>query len=85
MSVFTIQPHGRLQDWVAHYKGYFREEGLAYTLNVRDLTLGGAPPAPGGESPPGAVADVMAGAFESYEAGQGRKGVDAGDISCACH
>ena len=30
MEKFTIQPHGRLQEWIAHEKGYFRDEGLDY-------------------------------------------------------
>ena len=30
MSKFRIQPHGRLQEWVAEEKGYFRDEGLDY-------------------------------------------------------
>mgnify|MGYP001231662481 CR=1 FL=1 len=34
MNKFTIQPHGRLNDWVADEKGYFAEEGLDYFLNV---------------------------------------------------
>ena len=85
MSVFTIQPHGRLQEWVAHEKGYFRDEGLDYALNMSDRALGVASPAPAVEARTGEIADVMAGAFESYEEGQGRKGADAGDISCACH
>ena len=28
MEKFIIQPHGRLQEWIAHEKGYFRDEGL---------------------------------------------------------
>ena len=28
MTDFVIRPHGRLHDWIAHEKGYFREEGL---------------------------------------------------------
>jgi hypothetical protein len=27
---FVIQPHFRLQEWVAKEKGYFAEEGLDY-------------------------------------------------------
>ena len=27
MAKFMIQPHGRLQEWIAHEKGYFRDEG----------------------------------------------------------
>ena len=34
MSKFIIQPHGRLNDWVEEEKGYFRDEGLDYDLNV---------------------------------------------------
>lgn len=30
MAKFTIQPHGRLQEWIAHEKGYFRDAGLDY-------------------------------------------------------
>ena len=29
MNKFTIQPHGRLQEWIAHEKGYFRDEGIS--------------------------------------------------------
>lgn len=32
-----IMPHGRLQEWVAEEKGYFKEEGLDYVF-VEDLT-----------------------------------------------
>jgi len=34
MAKFIIQPHGRLNDWVAEEKGYFTAEGLDYALNV---------------------------------------------------
>ena len=34
MARFIIQPHGRLNDWVADEKGYFADEGLDYELNV---------------------------------------------------
>ena len=34
MTKFIIQPHGRLNDWVAEEKGYFAAEGLDYELNV---------------------------------------------------
>ena len=32
MGPFKIQPHSRLQEWVADEKRYFREEGLELTL-----------------------------------------------------
>ena len=31
---FIIEPHFRLQEWVAEEKGYFREEGLDYVFQV---------------------------------------------------
>ena len=79
MTKFIIQPHGRLQEWIADEKGFFREEGLDYefqrgpssdTKKVVDVA--------------GNVSDLKSGAFESYEKGGGNKGVKS-DISCACH
>jgi hypothetical protein len=79
MAKFTIQPHGRLQEWIAHEKGYFLDAGLNYEfrggLSVEckkevDAT--------------GKIVDVFSGAFESYEQGKGNKGIKS-DISCACH
>ena len=29
---FVIQPHFRLQEWVADEKGYFRDAGIAVTM-----------------------------------------------------
>jgi hypothetical protein len=79
MGKFIIQPHGRLQEWIAHQKGYFAAEGLDYEFKgglsaerKKQLDAGGK------------VGDVMSGAFESYRAGGGNKGVKS-DISCACH
>src|SRR6185369_15441966 len=83
MSRLVIQPHGRLNDWVADEKGYFRDLGLDYEINLSAAernsqtasALKGAAPIP----------DIVSGAFESYREGHGRKGDDAGDVSCACH
>jgi hypothetical protein len=36
MPEFVIRPHGRLHDWVAHEKGYFRNEGLSW-IHERDI------------------------------------------------
>ena len=86
MSKFVIQPHGRLNDWVADEKGYFRAEGLDYvlsTLNTEDDRAARHKMA--ATAPNNPVPDVIAGAFESYTEGHGRKGEGAGDISCACH
>jgi hypothetical protein len=59
MGTFTIQPHGRLQEWIADEKGYFHDAGLDYTLNIRDRTLGGGVPVPVVPDQPGAVAIVF--------------------------
>ncbi len=83
MTKFTIQPHGRLNDWVAEEKGYFREEGLDYALDTDDEYA--TTPKPVAVESAAQIDEVFSGAFESYQDGHGRKGEDAGDISCACH
>ena len=79
MAKFTIQPHGRLQEWIAHEQGYFRDAGLDYEFRgglsaerKKEVDAGGR------------ITDVFSGAFESYRQGKGNKGVKS-DISCACH
>src|SRR5262245_30152988 len=69
MSKFVIEPHFRLQEWVAEEKDYFRDEGLDYIF--RETV----------QSTEGGVHDTgdRVGAFQSFE--EGRKC----DISCACH
>ena len=81
MARFVIQPHGRLQDWVADENGYFRDEGLDYEISGDGIYPERRKPV---NPDTGALADVTHGAFESYEAGQGNKG-ERSDISCACH
>jgi hypothetical protein len=79
LDKFIIQPHGRLQEWIAHEKGYFRAQGLDYEF------MGGLSAARKKQVDAGGkVIDVMSGAFESYRQGGGNKGVRS-DISCACH
>ena len=79
MGKFTIQPHGRLQEWIADERGYFREEGLDY-----EFSYGLSAASQKELDASGAVAEVRSGAFESYKHGGGNKGVKS-DISCACH
>jgi ABC-type nitrate/sulfonate/bicarbonate transport system substrate-binding protein len=79
MAKFTIQPHGRLQEWIADEKGYFRAEGLDYELG-HGLSAASEKKL----DPSGVVAEIRSGAFESYRQGGGNKGVKS-DISCACH
>jgi NitT/TauT family transport system substrate-binding protein len=79
MAKFVIQPHGRLQEWIAHEKGYFRAEGLDY-----EFLRGPSADSKKVVDASGKVPDLMAGAFESYKDAGGNKGVKS-DISCACH
>jgi NitT/TauT family transport system substrate-binding protein len=75
MAKFIIQPHTRIQEWVALEKGYFADEGLDYELEesfaakFKNPTLRQA----------GAPAEIKAGAYEMMEAGR------SCDISSACH
>jgi hypothetical protein len=83
MTKLVIQPHGRLNDWVADEKGYFSEEGLEYELNVEGSRKN--TPRLSGVDSPVPLGDIRFGAFERYAEGHGRKGEGAGDVSCACH
>jgi hypothetical protein len=69
MPKFVIQPHFRLQEWVAEEKGYFKAEGLEYIFREEV------------QATDGKVHDKGAkvGAYQSLE--KGRKS----DVSCACH
>jgi NitT/TauT family transport system substrate-binding protein len=89
MRPFKIQPHSRLQEWVAEEQGYFRDEGLDYifhvpgsgpdamgvgrTYHIQGTTNGSV------QSTEEAPSDVKLGAFETMEAGR------TCDISAACH
>src|SRR5712692_8043922 len=75
MSRFRIQPHGRLQEWVAEEKGYFKDEGLDYEFT----TDTGATVSQTFQTTEEAPHEVLRGAFESMEAGR------ACDVSSACH
>jgi len=83
LSKFRIQPHGRLQEWVAEEKGYFKDAGLDYEF-VHGRLLGPRS-APSGQdaaqsgSGSGGPAEVRSGAFETMEEGR------ACEISSACH
>jgi hypothetical protein len=69
MAKFIIEPHFRLQEWVAEEKDYFRQEGLDYEFKemVRKTD--------------GKIHDKGAkvGAFQAIE--QGR----TSNVTCACH
>jgi NitT/TauT family transport system substrate-binding protein len=83
VAKFIVQPHGRLNDWVADEKGYFIGEGLECELNVEGSRKN--TPRLAAVDSPLPLEDNRFGAFERYAEGHGRKGEGAGDISCACH
>ena len=83
MSKLIIQPHGRLNDWVADEKGYFHDLGLDYEINLSAAERNSQTAA--ALKGAAAIPDIVSGAFERYKEGRGRKGDDAGDVSCACH
>ena len=78
MSRFIIQPHGRLQEIVAHENGYFEEEGLDYEISDDQR-----PQQTKRVDSAGNIAEIRSGAYQSYEAGKGNKG-EKSDVSCAC-
>ncbi len=77
MAKFIVNTHGRLQEWIAHDKGYFVEEGLDYELTQHGLLTKAAPE--NFKAGANVVSDNLTGAYQTYE--QGREA----SISCACH
>jgi hypothetical protein len=75
MGKFIIQSHGRLQEWVAEEKCYFRDEGLDYKFLVKPIVTWSAQV----ETVESTPADIQRGAFESIEDGRGC------NLSAACH
>ncbi len=69
MAKFIIEPHFRLQEWVAEEKGYFKAEGLDYEFRELVQSTGGRK-----HDTPDKV-----GAYSSIEEGR------SSDVSCACH
>jgi NitT/TauT family transport system substrate-binding protein len=74
MAKFHIQPHVRLQEWVAEDEGFFRDEGLDYEFEAAGFAAASSVQ-PGDAAP----MPVRSGAFEDME--QGR----SCDVSAACH
>jgi hypothetical protein len=66
---FIIEPHFRLQEWIARDKGYFTQEGLDYEFRELIRSSGGKHHDKGDK----------VGAFQSFEEGR------SADVSCACH
>ena len=77
MGKFRIQPHMRLQEWVAEELGFFRDEGLDYEFEVTGFASGSfGASVQAGDSAPMAV---RSGAFEDMAKGR------SCDVSAACH
>src|SRR4051794_41878681 len=66
---FIIEPHFRLQEWVAEEKGYFKDEGLDYVFQELIQSSDGQPH----------YKSDKVGAMQSFERGR------TSDVSCACH
>ena len=66
---FVIEPHFRLQEWVAEEKGYFKDEGLDYVFQELIQSTDGQHHYKGDK----------VGAMQSFERGR------SSDVSCACH
>lgn len=67
---FVIEPHFRLQEWVAEEKGYFKQEGLDYIFQEKV------------QKTDGKIHDTQGkkeGAYQSIEAGR------TSNVNCACH
>jgi NitT/TauT family transport system substrate-binding protein len=81
MARFRIQPHVRLQEWVAEEHGFFEEEGLDYEFEEAGFagTSVGASPEATVRPADAAPAGVRSGAFEDMERGR------TCDVSAACH
>ncbi len=72
--VFRIQPHVRLQEWVAEEHGLFRAEGLEYEFEPTGFAAGTSDVGHDDPHP-----DVRSGALEDMARGR------AAEVSCACH
>ena len=75
---FKIQPHVRLQEWVAAERGYFHEVGLDYEFEAVGLA-GSAYTTSSITRADAALGGITAGAFADMEKGR------SCDISAACH
>lgn len=78
MARFVIQPHVRLQEWVAEELGFFRDEGLDYEFqadgfSAKSLTTASV------QTTDEQAGTVQTGAFEDMSAGR------TCDVSSACH
>lgn len=82
MAKFRIQPHVRLQEWVAEENGFFVDEGLDYELDSQRFAGSSLTTSPADASVQPADHSPFAarsGAFENMAEGR------SCDVSAACH
>ena len=79
MAKIRIQPHVRLQEWVAEEHGYFRDEGLDYEFDPAGFAAARRTPTSTVSPSDAAPLAVRSGAFEDMQAGR------TCDVSGACH
>lgn len=78
MGTFIIQPHGRLQEWVAEEHGFFRDEGLSYEFEPEGLAASSRTTS-AVQTAASVPIDARSGAFEDMEVGR------SCNVSAACH
>ncbi len=78
MATFVIQPHVRLQEWVAEEHGYFGDEGLDYEFASEGFA-GGSRTTSAVQPADSVPVDERSGAFEDMQEGR------TCDVSAACH
>lgn len=78
MAKFVIQPHVRLQEWVAEEHGYFAGQGLDYEFEASSFA-GGSQTTNAAGSAEIAAREIRSGTFEDIERGR------TADVSSACH
>jgi NitT/TauT family transport system substrate-binding protein len=78
MAKFVIQPHSRLQEWVAEELGFFAEEGLDYEFQAEGFASSSVTTS-AVRSADSVPVELRRGAFEDMSA------VRSCDVSAACH
>jgi NitT/TauT family transport system substrate-binding protein len=76
---FRIQPHVRLQEWIAEERGYFRDVGLDYEFEAEGFAAGAVTTTSTGTQADVVSLEARSGAFEDMAAQR------SCDVSAACH
>src|SRR4051794_41519134 len=79
MATIRIQPHSRLQEWVAEQQGFFGDEGLDYEFDPAGFIGGSVYADATVKAADAAPLEIRSGAFEDMQAGR------TSDVSGAFH